>query len=168
MTDLIDGGVPAGIIMIPEDCGCRTKRISIMIMTRHGKRRTMPRGIETDEFPLSRIRRRKKANRGDIFSARRERSSSVSKLVWGVGILLTMFCTSPIFPAGDHASPGPDVKSSPLLIPMPKRRPRGACYDARFGRKGTRFRDLRGWSAVDKLGMSDGADCFERKANNKG
>ena len=91
----IDGGAPAGINITPGDWGCRTKRISINIMTIQGKSRTRPRGIEMEELPFRRMRRRKKANRGDNLSALRERSSREGRLGED-GILLTRFCTSPI------------------------------------------------------------------------
>lgn len=56
----------------------------------------MPSGIETEELPFSRIRRRKKANRGETFSARRDRSSNFSRLPFVEGNLLVMFCKSPM------------------------------------------------------------------------
>ena len=52
--------------------------------------------METDEDPFSRIRRRKKDNRGDAFSARRERSSNLSRLSCAVGSLLVMSCRRPM------------------------------------------------------------------------
>jgi hypothetical protein len=87
---LIEGGAPAGIIMIPDDWGCRTNSTSINIMTMHGNSRTMPRGIEIEELPFIRMRRRKKFNRGDSLSARRVRSSRPGMLA-EEGILLTRF-----------------------------------------------------------------------------
>jgi hypothetical protein len=65
-------------------------------MTMHGKSRTIPSGMEMDEFPFSRMRRRKKANRGDNVSTRRDRSSNFSMLACEDGSLLTIFCTSPM------------------------------------------------------------------------
>lgn len=62
---LIGGGAPAGIRILPGEEGCRTKTIKISIITMNGNRRTNPKGIEMPEFPLSLIRRRKKARRGD-------------------------------------------------------------------------------------------------------
>lgn len=61
-ANLIDGGVPAGIKIPPGEEGCRTKRSKMRTITRHGNNKTNPRGIEIDEFPFSRILRRKKAN----------------------------------------------------------------------------------------------------------
>jgi hypothetical protein len=82
--------------MIPSELGCRTNRIRINIMTMHGNSKTRPSGMEMDEFPFSRMRLRKKANRGDTVSTRRDRSSSFSKLACEDGSLLTIFCTSSI------------------------------------------------------------------------
>lgn len=63
-TNLIEGGVPAGIKIPPGEAGCRTKRSRISTITRHGNSKTRPRGIEIDELPFRRILRRKKANLG--------------------------------------------------------------------------------------------------------
>ena len=49
----------------------------------HGNRRTIPRGTDMDEFPLSRMRRRKKANRGEILSARRDMPSNIGLFLGG-------------------------------------------------------------------------------------
>ena len=65
-------------------------------MTMHGKSRTMPSGIDTDELPLRRIRRRKKPNRGDSLSARRVMSSSFGKLAGDDGMRFARFCISPM------------------------------------------------------------------------
>jgi hypothetical protein len=102
-TYLIDGGVPAGII-IPPESGCRRNRINITIMTRHGKRRTIPSGTETEEFPFRRILRRKKANRGCTLSARRDRSSSFSRLACDDGKLLYRSRARPIAARIESAS----------------------------------------------------------------
>jgi hypothetical protein len=72
---LIAGGAPAGISILPASVGCRTKSSSIKITIKQGKSRTRPRGIEMREFSLRRMRRRKKANLGVIFSALLDRSS---------------------------------------------------------------------------------------------
>ena len=72
---LMEGGAPAGISILPASVGCRTKRSSINITIKQGKSRTRPRGIEMREFSLRRMRRRKKANLGVIFSALLDRSS---------------------------------------------------------------------------------------------
>jgi hypothetical protein len=96
MAHLIDGGAPAGMFMMPCESGDRTKSIMIIIITRHGNRSTRPSGIETDELPLSRIRRRKKDNRGEVFSVWRERSSKLSRLSFEVGSLLVMSCRNPM------------------------------------------------------------------------
>jgi hypothetical protein len=92
----MDGGAPAGMFIMPCESGDRTKSIIIIIITRHGNRSTRPSGIETDELPLSRIRRRKKDNRGDVFSVWRERSSNLSRLSFEVGSLLVMSCRNPM------------------------------------------------------------------------
>lgn len=62
------GGAPAGIRILPGEEGCRTKRIKISVITINGNKRTNPKGIEMPEFPLSLIRRRKKARRGESLS----------------------------------------------------------------------------------------------------
>lgn len=64
LTNLIDGGVPAGIKMEPGAEGWVTMRKTIRTITMHGNNKTKPRGIETEEFLLSLIRRRKNANLG--------------------------------------------------------------------------------------------------------
>jgi hypothetical protein len=96
MAHLIDGGAPAGMFMMPCESGDLTKRIIIIIITRHGNNSTSPSGIETDELPLSRMRRRKKDNRGEVFSARRERSSNLSKLSFEVGSLFVISRRNPM------------------------------------------------------------------------
>jgi hypothetical protein len=62
-TNRIEGGVPAGIRIPPGDEGWRTNKSRMKTITRHGNSKTNPRGIEIDELPFNRIRRRKKANR---------------------------------------------------------------------------------------------------------
>lgn len=74
-TNLIDGGVPAGIKMPPEDEGCRTNNRRIRIITRQGNSNTNPKGMATDEFPFNRILRLKKASRGEVWPFSRGRSS---------------------------------------------------------------------------------------------
>lgn len=64
-------------------------------MTMHGKRRTAPRGMEIEELPFSRIRRRKNANLGAIRSFCRDRSSREGKL-GEEGIRFMRFFTRPI------------------------------------------------------------------------
>lgn len=59
----MEGGVPAGIRMPPGDEGCRIKRSRMKTITRHGNSNTNPRGIEMEELPFKRMRRRKKAKR---------------------------------------------------------------------------------------------------------
>lgn len=81
---------------MPCESGDLAKRIRIKIITRHGKRSTRPSGIETDESPFSRIRRRKKGNRGDAFSAGRDMSSDFFMLSLGDGSLLVRSCMNPI------------------------------------------------------------------------
>jgi len=72
---LMEGGAPAGMSILPASVGCRTKRSSINITIKQGKSKTRPSGIEMREFSLRRMRRRKKANLGVIFSALLDRSS---------------------------------------------------------------------------------------------
>lgn len=74
-TNLIEGGVPAGIRMPPGDEGCRTKRSRTRTITMHGNSKTKPRGMEMDELPFKRIRRRKKANLERLRPFSREESS---------------------------------------------------------------------------------------------
>jgi hypothetical protein len=74
-TYRMEGGVPAGIRIPPGDAGCRTNRRRIKTITRHGNSNTKPRGIEIDEFPFKRMRRRKKANRGEARPLSRDASS---------------------------------------------------------------------------------------------
>jgi hypothetical protein len=57
--------------------------------------------METDEDPFSRIRRRKKDSRGDAFSARRERSSNLSRLSFVVGNLCVMSFRRPMIATCD-------------------------------------------------------------------
>jgi hypothetical protein len=61
----MDGGEPAGIQVPPGLEGCLVMRTNINIMTIIGNNSTNPRGMEMEELPLSRIRREKRANRGD-------------------------------------------------------------------------------------------------------
>ena len=64
-------------------------------MTRQGKRRTNPSGIDIDEFPFSRIRRRRNDNLGSIRPFSREKSSRDGRL-GEEGIRFVIFCTSPM------------------------------------------------------------------------
>jgi hypothetical protein len=82
--------------MMPCESGDFTKRIMIIIITRHGNRSTRPRGIETDELPFSRILRRKKDDRDEVFSWRRGKSSSLSRLSFEVGNLLVISSMKPM------------------------------------------------------------------------
>lgn len=75
-TNRIEGGVPAGIKIPPGDEGCRTKRSRMKTITRHGNSKTNPRGIEMEELPFRRMRRLKKANRGELWPFSRETSSN--------------------------------------------------------------------------------------------
>ena len=95
-TYRIDGGVPAGMFMMPCESGDLTKRTKINIITRHGNSKTRPSGIETDEFPFNRIRRRKKDNRGDSFSARRDIWPSLSRPSCEDGSFLVKSWRNPI------------------------------------------------------------------------
>jgi hypothetical protein len=92
MADLIDGGAPDGIRMRPGDDGCLTKRKRISITTMHGKSSTKPSGMDIDELPFSRIRRRKKDNRGKVLPFSLLKSSSEGR--FGVdGIRFASPCT---------------------------------------------------------------------------
>jgi hypothetical protein len=62
---LILGGAPEGINFRPGELGCRRNSVSISINTVIGNSSTRPKGIVIVELPFKRIRRRKKANRGD-------------------------------------------------------------------------------------------------------
>ena len=64
-------------------------------MTRHGKRRTKPKGIEMEELPLIRIRRLKKESFGTSRPFSPEKSLSDGKL-GDEGIRFFRFCTRPI------------------------------------------------------------------------
>jgi hypothetical protein len=86
---------PLGIIM-PWEFGDLTNKTNIRTTTRHGNSKTNPSGTEIEESPLSRMRRRKKANLGETFSARRDRVSNWSMLFSRDGILLLISCNSPI------------------------------------------------------------------------
>jgi len=89
---LIDGGAPAGISILPGDEGCRRNKTRINIMTIHGNKRTSPKGIEMEELPFKRMRRRKKANRGESRSALRDTSSREGRL-GEFGRCFASFCT---------------------------------------------------------------------------
>jgi len=65
------------------------------IMTRHGKRRTNPSGIDIDELPFRRIRRRRNDNLGSNRPFSREKSSRDGRL-GEEGIRFVIFCTSPM------------------------------------------------------------------------
>ena len=101
-TNLIDGGVPAGTRSPPEEEGCRRKRTRIRTITRHGNRRTKPKGIEIDEFPLSRILRLKKANLGSTrpFS----RGGSSRGRVGAEGSRFEIRCMNPISTEGESVA----------------------------------------------------------------
>lgn len=73
-SHLIGGGEPEGISILTGVSGCRITSTSIRRITVMGNNKTTPSGMDIDEFPFNRIRRRRKANRGDnrVF----ERSSS--------------------------------------------------------------------------------------------
>ena len=74
--DLIDGGEPAGIRIVPS-LGFRKNRMRIKIITRSGKSMITPRGIE---IFFNCIRRRRKAKRGKNLVARRCASSSAGRV----------------------------------------------------------------------------------------
>jgi len=71
VIDLIDGGEPAGIRIVPS-LGCRKNSTRIKIITRSGKSMTTPRGIE---IVFNCIRRRRKVKRGKNLVALRCASS---------------------------------------------------------------------------------------------
>lgn len=75
-TNLIDGGVPAGTKIPPDEEGCRRTRSRIRTITRHGNSNTKPNGIEIVEFLFNRILRLKKANLGSMRPFSRGGSSS--------------------------------------------------------------------------------------------
>jgi hypothetical protein len=85
----IEGGVPAGMFMMPSVSGVLIKSVDISPTTRHENKSAMPSSIETDELPLRRMRRRKKANREGFCSARCGVSSSCSTFSFAEGILRT-------------------------------------------------------------------------------
>lgn len=89
------GGAPAGIRMRAGEEGCRITSTKIRMMTIHGKRRTAPRGMEMEELPFNRTRRRKKANLGESRCFCWERSFREGRL-WDDGIRLTKLCTRSI------------------------------------------------------------------------
>ena len=100
-TYRIDGGAPAGINSLAGPEGCRTSRTRMRMMTRHGKSRTTPSGMDTLELPRRRIRRRKKANLGVRYSRCCERlltAGSFSKEVKlrDDGNRLARFWTNPM------------------------------------------------------------------------
>lgn len=78
-TNRMEGGVPAGIKIPPGDEGCRTKRSRMKTITRHGNSKTNPKGIEMDELPFKRMRRRKKAKGAELRPFSRG-SSSMGRL----------------------------------------------------------------------------------------
>jgi hypothetical protein len=84
----MDGGAPAGMRMPPGEDGCLTKIRTIKIITTHGKSKTMPSGIEIEEFPRSRMRLRRKANRTDWPFSRETSSKEAS--AGARGMRLTM------------------------------------------------------------------------------
>ena len=92
---LMDGGAPAGINSRPGEDGCLTKMMRISRTTRHGNSKTNPNGIEIEEFPFSRIRRRKKDNWGSNRPLSLLRSSSAGRLGED-GIRFASPCKNPI------------------------------------------------------------------------
>lgn len=64
MAYLIVGGVPEGMKGMPDEFGCRTTRRRMSSRTVTGNNNTAPSGTVTAP-PFSRIRLRKKANRGE-------------------------------------------------------------------------------------------------------
>lgn len=76
ITNLIDGGAPAGMRIRAGEDGWRRKRSTIRTITRHGNNKTKPKGTEIEEFRFSRIRRRKNANLGNTGPFSRENSSN--------------------------------------------------------------------------------------------
>jgi hypothetical protein len=66
----MEGGVPAGTSIRPDDEGCRIMRMMINITTMLGNKSTNPSGTEIDELPFNRIRRRKNDNLEEGFELR--------------------------------------------------------------------------------------------------
>lgn len=87
----MDGGAPAGTSNFPGDEGCRTNITIMRIMTMVGKRTTRPSGIEMDELPLRRMRRRRKARRGESRSPL-DSPSSRGATVRAVGMRFLRLC----------------------------------------------------------------------------
>ena len=94
-THLINGGAPAGISIRPGDDGCRTKRISIRIITISGNNNTAPKGRDIFELPFNRMRFLEKAKPGSMCSLLKARSSSEGKS-GGEGARLASFCIHPM------------------------------------------------------------------------
>lgn len=102
----IAGGAPAGIKTRPGEEGCRTTITSIRIITISGNNKTNPNGIETFEFPFSRMRLLKKPSWGKPRSFLGAHSSKEARegRLGDDGILFAIFCTNPMLMAGPGAT----------------------------------------------------------------
>jgi hypothetical protein len=108
-TYRMDGGVPAGIFSMPLVSGDLMKSTRINPITRQGKRSTRPKGIEMEEPPFNRMRRPKTPSRGEVFSARLGKSSSLS-MMSGEGFIF--LATSWMNPIGAQCRPVTPVSVS--------------------------------------------------------
>jgi hypothetical protein len=113
----IEGGVPAGIIIIPPESGDRKKRMRIRITTRHGKASTAPTGIATVEPLFNRIRRLKKSSQGDTFS-RRGVSSNFPIFGFADGNLLVVLSRSAICSAYSYKNASIPEHGLPRPVPV--------------------------------------------------
>lgn len=94
-THLIDGGVPAGNKIRPEEEGWVMMRRNTRTITIQGNNRTKPSGIEIAEFLRSRIRRLKKANLGIMTPFSFETLSKAGAAV-KYGARFARRCTNPM------------------------------------------------------------------------
>lgn len=108
----MDGGAPAGMRMPPGEDGCLTKIRTIKIITTHGKSKTMPSGIEMEEFPRSRMRLLRKANRTDWPFSREASSNDASAGARGMRLTMrrTIFMVATKAPEMVRASGPPSVQ----------------------------------------------------------
>lgn len=90
---LIAGGEPEGIKIEVRLSGCRENKSSMSRITVTGNNNTTPSGIDIDEFPFNRIRRRRNDNR----DGRRPLEISSSEGIPSFeGIRRTSWLTNPI------------------------------------------------------------------------
>ena len=100
-ADLIFGGGPAGFRKPPGVVDWRMKRKHIMIITRQGKNKTRPKGIEALESLVNRTGLLKKAKRSFCRFLARGDSFRLG-YGCGEGIRFLMLCTKSIY--GGHTS----------------------------------------------------------------